>query len=212
MNPVYLSLISAALCLDVIAVAQIMISRPVVVGALLGALLGDLRAGLFIGAIVELVWIAVIPIGLSVPPDVTVSAVLANCWYLQCGVKGGLGMLAAILISIPAGMVFKKLDVMHRQFNVRLARYVDKRLEAGDEGAVMRVSLLGTLLFFLKAFVFFVLFIPVGTWALGAFCRLASVLPGAAAVSSSADFALSLAPAVGLGVLYGSFRKKHEKI
>jgi len=211
LNPVYLALIGSVLCLDVIAVAQIMISRPVVVGALLGFLLGDLKAGLFIGAIIELVWIAVIPVGLSVPPDVTVSAVLANCWYLAGDEKSALAKLAAIMVCIPAGIIFKKFDIMHRQFNVRLVRYVDKKLEAGDEGVITSVSLFGVFLFFLKAFIFFIVFIPAGIWALNVFCRFAAVIPGVAAIRASADFALMLTPAIGLGVLLGTFGKKYEK-
>jgi PTS system N-acetylgalactosamine-specific IIC component/PTS system mannose-specific IIC component/fructoselysine and glucoselysine-specific PTS system IIC component len=208
MRFVYLSLISSLLCLDVIAVAQVMISRPIVVGAVLGYAMGDVKSGLFIGAVIELVWISVIPVGFSVPPDVAVSAVLASCWYLTGAQKTGLTMMAAIMVSVPAGMLFKKLDIAHRQYNVTLARRIDSGLARGDEGVVGRITAAGVALFFLKAFVFFVILMPAGAYAMNA---LYGALPPTAALTvleGSVDFALAVIPAVGLGVLYTAFRKK----
>ena len=63
----------AVVSLDAVHVAQVMVSRPVVVGPLAGWILGDVVLGLHVGALVELVWISVLPIGPYTPPDATLT-------------------------------------------------------------------------------------------------------------------------------------------
>ena len=69
--------VGALICLDRVAV-QIMISRPVVAGPLMGLILGDMLTGLVTGALLELLWIDRIPVGSYVPPHDTFVAILAT--------------------------------------------------------------------------------------------------------------------------------------
>lgn len=77
---VWYGIIAALVSLDVTAIGQFMICRPIVVGPLFGYLLGDVKAGLWIGMIVELLWVNSIPMGASVPPDITAMTILATVW------------------------------------------------------------------------------------------------------------------------------------
>ncbi|MEW6042583.1 MAG: PTS sugar transporter subunit IIC [Elusimicrobiota bacterium] len=208
MQVIYLAALAGTLSLDVMAVAQIMVSRPVVAGAIIGYAMGDLKSGFYIGALIELIWISVIPVGLAVPPDVTVSAVISTSWYLLGGGQSSILMLLAIMLSIPVGVFFKWIDVSHRKFNVKLARIVDKKLNEGDENIIIKMTFFGVLLFFIKAFLFFLILIPAGAFV---FRHLGSLISKIEVLNSISNFTLSVIPAVGLGVLYSSFKKKYEK-
>ncbi|MDE2291208.1 MAG: PTS sugar transporter subunit IIC, partial [Elusimicrobia bacterium] len=59
---------------DAVLVGQWLISRPVVVGPLVGWLLGDLAAGLVLGALVEAFCLEELPVGSVVPPNGAVAA------------------------------------------------------------------------------------------------------------------------------------------
>ena len=57
------ALVSLICGLDRVAILQIMISRPIVAAPLTALLLGDPLIGLQIGVMVELLWLARLPVG-----------------------------------------------------------------------------------------------------------------------------------------------------
>ena len=59
----------ATLEADAVLVGQFLLSRPMVVGPLVGAASGDLAAGLGLGALVELICLEELPVGSVVPPN-----------------------------------------------------------------------------------------------------------------------------------------------
>ena len=61
----------AFLCMDVAAVGQSMISRPIVAGPLVGWMLGHADIGLELGALIELIWIGDLPVGAHLAMDLT---------------------------------------------------------------------------------------------------------------------------------------------
>jgi mannose/fructose/N-acetylgalactosamine-specific phosphotransferase system component IIC len=74
----WLTIILGGLSLDITAVGQFMISRPIVVGPLAGAVLGAPGIGLAVGALVELIWIGDLPVGAHMPIDNTLLAGVAT--------------------------------------------------------------------------------------------------------------------------------------
>ena len=64
-----LSLLLGLLSLDVTAIGQFMVSRPIVVGPLVGLVTGHPELGLTLGALTELLWIADVPVGSHLPMD-----------------------------------------------------------------------------------------------------------------------------------------------
>ena len=48
-----------------------LLDRPIIISSLVGTVLGDFQAGLIIGGQLELAWIGIYAIGVSLPSDVT---------------------------------------------------------------------------------------------------------------------------------------------
>ncbi|MBU2483278.1 MAG: PTS sugar transporter subunit IIC [Proteobacteria bacterium] len=215
-NVLFFAFLSSLLGLDVTAVAQTMVSRPIVAASIAGYLLGDLKTGVLIGAVIELVWIRVIPVG-AVPPDTTVSSLLATFWCIGGAAQGGgltpgvmenSRIMLSILMAIPFGMVFKKLDIVHRQFNTSLVHLVDREVEKQKYGIISKAVFLGATLFWLKAFVFYGLLFYPGALAVN---FLEPALSGA--VKSGLDTAFKLIPAAGIVAAFSMFSKrKHEDV
>jgi len=55
-----------------------MISRPIIIAPIIGLILNNPYAGLIIGAMIEMFWIDRIPIGIYIPPNDSLVAVLAT--------------------------------------------------------------------------------------------------------------------------------------
>jgi len=163
--------------LDRTAAGQFMISQPIVAGPLTGWLLGDPTAGIVIGASMELVWLLDMPIGTFVPADATIGTISAAAAAVLGSPAGaslpviGFSMLMTTAI-VPVTM---QADGLIRTWNSRLA---DMVLSAPGEDrgrALTRAQLIGLALFFLKSFVLYCMFIPLGIAAVGLFGHL----PGA---------------------------------
>ena len=112
---ILISFCGGLLCLDRVFI-QAMISRPVVIAPIIGLLLHNPYAGLVIGAFVELIWIDRIPIGTYIPPNDSITAVVATSTAVIAGQK--LGSISpeliafSILISIPCGILAKQRDIL----------------------------------------------------------------------------------------------------
>ncbi len=160
--------------LDRTAAGQFMISQPIVAGPLSGWLLGDAAAGLVIGALLELIWVLDMPIGTFVPADSTVATVAATA----IAVLGSGGTVApsdligfSILLTTAMAPVTMIADGFIRKRNARLAEWaiegtsdVEKRLS--------RAHLAGLGVFFLKAFVLYIVLVPAGLGLVLAFNAL----------------------------------------
>lgn len=130
------ALISLICGLDRVAMLQIMISRPIVAAPLTALVLGEPLVGLQIGVMVELLWLARLPVGAAVPPDDTQVAIAGTVLAIILGrtlnVSGMELLLLCLLIAIPLGKVGQYFDSYARQYNVRLARQVDAALDRGS--------------------------------------------------------------------------------
>lgn len=147
----------AWLCgLDRMAVLQIMISRPLVAAPLAGLVLGQPLVGLQVGLLIELLWLARLPMGAAVPPDDTQVAIAATVMAIilaeamPAANQHGLALLC-ILTAIPVGKVGQFCEHHVRQFNTRQVARVDARLERGAVVAAEWHHLRGLLGFSLAA-------------------------------------------------------------
>lgn len=170
----FISFVGGLIGLDRTAFGQFMISQPIVSGPLIGWIYGNVVAGLLIGAVLELLWVMDMPIGTFVPADSTIAAV----WAAAASIIGAGGdpsvsvMGFSILLTAGLAPVTMKADAVLRKRNARLAEYA-----ASDEGggAVRKLSkahLSGLLFFFLKSFIIYLVFLPIGilavSWFVGA--------------------------------------------
>ncbi|SEA25112.1 PTS system, mannose-specific IIC component [Desulfuromusa kysingii] len=130
------ALVSLVCGLDRVAILQIMISRPIVAAPLTALLLGEPLIGLQIGVMVELLWLARLPVGAAIPPDDTQvaisSSVLAIIMAKTLSASGTELFLLCLLIAIPLGKVGQYFDHYARQYNIRLTKKVDSALENGS--------------------------------------------------------------------------------
>jgi PTS system mannose-specific IIC component len=196
----FLSLICG---LDRVAILQIMISRPIVAAPLTALFLGEPLVGLQIGVMVELLWLARLPVGAAVPPDDTQVAIASSVMAIIMGktlnASGLELLLLCLLVAIPLGKVGQYFDHYARQYNVRLIKKVDSALDRG--------SLLGAEFQHLRGLSSFSL-AAIGTYAIVLFGGLLIVpflwpLLQQPLSYSSAWIQLAL-PLVGIAVILGT--------
>ncbi|MGA2090004.1 MAG: PTS sugar transporter subunit IIC [Endomicrobiales bacterium] len=155
MEIVYLTLLAAIISIDITAYGQFMVSRPIFCAPMFGWLLGDVQTGLWVGMITEFIWVSIIPMGTSIPADTTSIAILSLVWSLLTFPGQKAAVIAAMVLAIPAGVLFRKLDVGSRQFNVRVAHWVEEGVRSGKNRRLRYSICLGVALFFIKALVFY---------------------------------------------------------
>jgi PTS system mannose-specific IIC component len=150
-----------------------MISRPVVIAPLIGLFLHNPYTGLIIGALIELIWIDRLPIGTYVPPNDSITAVVATSTAVIAGSRlGGASpelIALCVLLAIPCGVLARRLDIMIIKSNDILS---DKALEDAKENNVKgieRKNYLGLIRVFSFYAVFLLavlaVFIPSVIWA-----------------------------------------------
>ncbi len=155
---------AGALTLDSMAVGQFMFSRPVVVGTAVGAVSGNVLLGLAAGAIIELLWVTVIPVGKAIPPDGTAAAALTVYWSCQLGGFPALGL--ALAAAVPFGILFKKGDFFMRRRFAGWNNWILARVESGKSPALCAAIAACISLVFLKSVCFYLILMPLGVWML----------------------------------------------
>ena len=153
--------------LDRTAALQIMISRPLVAGPLVGFVLGDILTGLTVGMLLELLWLCRMPVGASIPHDDTQITVGATTLAiaLSGSLGGGVGLtLGALLVALSLGKIGQSVERAVRTQNQRLPAVALARLQNGQLPAVERLHLLGLGNFALGALTTYTAIILVGRW------------------------------------------------
>jgi PTS system mannose-specific IIC component len=126
---------------------QLMLSRPLVLGPLLGWALGDAEGGLWLGAPLELLFLGGVNLGGSVPENETLlcTGLVAAC--VPAGLLAGTGAdepLRALGLALlyPLALAGRRLEQAIERRNVALLTRAEEGAAAGDPGAA-RVNLLG---------------------------------------------------------------------
>jgi mannose/fructose/N-acetylgalactosamine-specific phosphotransferase system component IIC len=202
------SFIGGLLSLDVSAWGQIMVSRPIVSAPLIGFLLGDLKTGLIIGVLLELIWINVISVGAAIPSDATIVAITCTSLVMLTERRlqidssfHGSYRMVVLALTMPLGEIFKSMDVKQRKLNAHFVHYLDREIPKGNLGAVEKVNYFSLFLFFIKGFLFSLVAISLGVYFLP---KLFCWLPNGILVGL--DFAYRLLPALGLAIAFNTFR------
>src|ERR1700744_6480102 len=120
-----------------------LLSRPLVLGPLVGLALGDMHQGILIGASLELIFMGNIKVGAAIPPDVVTGGVLGTAFAILSGKGAAIALALAIPISILAEMLLSALVVFRSGFNKLFQRYA-------IEGDYQKVSTLHVVSGFLK--------------------------------------------------------------
>lgn len=134
------SILGGFLCLDRTCL-QIMVSRPVVVAPLFGWVLGDVLTGLTIGAFLELLWVDKQQIGIYVPPNDSLLAIVIVTALLlafpQLPERRQELTAFAFLALIPMSYLTKRMDAALIQANEALS---DNALRAASSGDIETIG------------------------------------------------------------------------
>ena len=153
--------------LDRTAALQIMISRPLVAGPLVGILLGNPLTGLTVGMLLELLWLCRMPVGASIPHDDTQVTIGATTLAIALSgtVGRGVGLtLCALLVALPLGKVGQFVERRVRLWNQRLSAAAQQSLNLGEFPAIARLHLLGLGNFALGALTTYTVIVLSGRW------------------------------------------------
>lgn len=138
-----------------------MISRPIIIAPIIGLILNNPYAGLIIGAMIEMFWIDRIPIGIYIPPNDSLVAVLATSVAILAGQK--LGSVSpeliafSILLFIPFGILAKQMDIMIIKSNDILS---DQALEDAKKSNIRGIEQ-KTYLGLIKVLSFYIIYLLV---------------------------------------------------
>jgi len=119
-----------------------LLSRPLVLGPLVGLALGDLQQGIVIGATLELIFMGNIKIGAAIPPDVITGGVLGTTFAILSGKGPAVALALAVPISILAEMVLSSLFIFRAGFNKKFMEFA----EEGDFKKLQRLHIVSGLL------------------------------------------------------------------
>ncbi|MCX7817182.1 MAG: PTS sugar transporter subunit IIC [Syntrophales bacterium] len=124
------------LCLDRVAL-HLMISRPIVVAPTVGLFLGDIKTGLYIGAVVELMWMDRQPIGNYIPPNDSLTAVVMTAASIivagEVGYSSKQLIALTVLLLLPLGFFSQKMDMILVRINDKVFDSIlDEIQEKGD--------------------------------------------------------------------------------
>ena len=168
---ILLSLCGGLLCLDRIFI-QAMISRPIIIAPIIGLILNNPYAGLIIGAMIEMFWIDRIPIGIYIPPNDSLVAVLAASVAILAG--GKLGNVSpeliafSVLLFIPFGILAKQIDILIIKSNDILSDQALEDAKKSDICAIEQKTYLGLFkvlsFYIIYLFVLQAIFIPLVIW------------------------------------------------
>lgn len=171
-----------------------LISRPIILGPIVGLFFGDLQTGIILGATLELVFLGSISIGAAIPPDVISGSILATAF----AIKSGQGTEVALTLALPIAtlmLVIKNaLFVFVYPLWIQLA---DKHAENGNIKGVERTHLAAG---FLTGSIPMFLFVTVSYYlGSGVMAQFLNAIPEF--VKTGLQIATGMLPALGFAVL-----------
>ncbi|MEJ1241930.1 PTS system mannose/fructose/sorbose family transporter subunit IID [Chryseolinea sp. T2] len=180
--------------------ATSLLSRPLVLGPLVGAVLGDITQGIVIGASLEAIFMGNIKVGAAIPPDVITGGVLGTAFAILSGQGAAVALALAVPISILAEMLISSLFIFRSAFNKKFAEAAD----AGDFERFQRLHIGSGLLKPLLMGVVVYLSLELGAGVMKSF--LETIPPW---VNKGLHVAGNMLPALGIALLMNvMFNKK----
>lgn len=188
--------------LDHFTVGPFLLSRPLVMGSVVGCICGHAAEGVALGLLAECLWVRVPPVGAG-QWDVGLSVALAGVWAFEFSPPGpvpGARMALAFTLAIPFAVLGRQADQWARRHMRLLAARGLAGVNRGLVGPLRYGLLFGAVLWGLKSLVLFFLADSLG----GAlFNGAVSVLSGPWA--DGFDRAWRLWPALGVAALLNHF-------
>jgi mannose/fructose/N-acetylgalactosamine-specific phosphotransferase system component IIC len=149
---ILITLIGAIILMDKYAIGEFGISQPIISGTIIGALCGDIKTGILIGSLFQLLFLANLPIGKDVPPDAQAGSI-AGCgsYFIQKLIyQIEPNLMMVFLVGILGSILGNFFDVLVRRTNEQLY-YLFLR----DKRKLIIYHLLGILTSFFRGFILF---------------------------------------------------------
>ena len=196
------SLVFAAILISILELDRhaggFMISRPLVVGPLLGWAFGQAELGATVGVLVELISLESIPLGAALTPNATVA--VGAVLLLSLG-RNPVPLSFAFPAGLFAGWAFREVETWIVQRRAVLAREADRCLERVEEPLYTEYVMAGLAGQFLATGACLVSVVlvarPLLSWAWPFTPDL---------IQKALTFALAAAPILGLATLAGALR------
>lgn len=169
-----------------------LLSRPLVLGPLVGLVLGDVTQGVMIGATLELIFMGNIKVGAAIPPDIITGGVLGTAFAIMSHKGPAIALALAVPISILAELVISGLFVFRAIFNKKFNQYA----EEGNYKKIQQLHILSGLLKPVLMGLIIFIALEVGSNAVKSFLDL---IP--AWVQSGLQVAGNMLPALGFALL-----------
>ncbi|MBS4015043.1 MAG: PTS sugar transporter subunit IIC [Candidatus Latescibacteria bacterium] len=154
------SVIGAFILLDKMAIGEFGLSQPIIACPLIGLIFGSFHTGLFLGAIIQLVWIGALPLGSKEPPDNQTAGIVAITSFLLAQ-RHFSNSLPASLYSdekiLFASLIFAGVAAVIGQFTVKTLKKFNRRLFLSavkdlSNKSIRRANFLGLITSFLRGF------------------------------------------------------------
>ncbi|MFH0961022.1 MAG: PTS sugar transporter subunit IIC [Pseudomonadota bacterium] len=157
--------------LDRYQIGQLLLSRPVVVGPVVGWALGNVSTGLAVGALFEVLWLRRPPIGGFIAPEVTFSSSIAASAATIVGNETNFDIIALALLSfmlfMPLSFIGSRLDLVLRIGLGKLAIPSESAILDRSRTKILFYFIASLLLGFMVCFVAQIPLIIVGSLVLG---------------------------------------------
>jgi len=140
---VLLLAVGAVVGLDLVAVPQAMLARPLVAGFLGGAVAGRPLVGLTIGALLELFAFETLPVGAARYPDWGPAACAAGALAALRGGWDGTWMVGVMVVALLAAWLGGVTMHLERRLNAAQVRRREAAIESGDPRALAALQLGG---------------------------------------------------------------------
>lgn len=181
---------------DIYGIGQTQISRPIVVGPIMGLVLGDVQSGVMIGATLEMMYLGTIAVGASIPPNATAATAITTALVILADIDHE----AAIALAIPIAALASMLQIGVWTLNSYLINRADKDLENMDDSNIEKYQYTGVFLFFLQGFLPAFLAVYLGQSAVANFVNLLEV--DYPYIIDGFSLAGAVLPALGFAMLY----------
>lgn len=112
-----------------------MCSRPMIVGPLIGLALGDMQAGILMGANLELVFMGVVGIGGTQPPDATVGTAVGTAFAIMMHAD----LEVALALAVPIALLTSAINPFFMSIKTIINPYIDTLIEKNDYKMIERM-------------------------------------------------------------------------
>ena len=136
------SILGGLIQLDRKAIIQSLLSQPVIIAPIIGMLLGDLKTGMALGAMTQLLWLGSVSIGASLPSNDTIgTAVITTVACLINYETQEHVWVASLILLAPVSIISQKFDIIIERINCNLLQKIELCSNSKYASQLLRIQL-----------------------------------------------------------------------